>query len=46
MSILTDWSLLWTFVIKGFISCMLVAVIGYGITSIKPFQDDDPDVMG
>ena len=45
-SLLFDWSLLWTFVIKGFVSCMLIAFIGYGIANIHCFKDDDPDIMG
>lgn len=43
MSILTDWSLILPFVVKGCISCMLVALIGYGIANIHAFHDPDDD---
>lgn len=43
MSILTDWSLIGAFTIKGIISCMLVAVIGYGLANIHPYHDPDDD---
>ncbi len=44
MSILTDWSLLGMFVIKGIISCMLVAVIGSGIANIHAFHEPEDDM--
>lgn len=43
MSILTDWSLLGNFTIKGIIACMVVAVIGVLISNIKPFHEPSDD---
>ncbi len=43
MNILTDWSLLAPFVIKGTISSFLVAIIGYGIANIHAFHDPEDD---
>jgi hypothetical protein len=43
MSILTDWSLLANFLVKGIVSCMLVAVIGVLISNIHPFHEPSDD---
>lgn len=43
MNFLTDWSLLSPFMIKGIVSCILVAVIGYGLAHIHPFHESEDD---
>lgn len=43
MSILTDWSLIGPFMVKGIVSTMLVAVIGYAVANIHAYHDPDDD---
>lgn len=44
MGILTDWSLLSMFVIKGVISCMLIALIGSAIANFRAFHEPQDDM--
>lgn len=43
MSILTDWSLLAPFVIKGIVSSFLVAAIGYALANVRAYHDPEDD---
>ena len=43
MGILTDWSLIMPFVVKGIVSCVLIAFIGYGLSGALSYHEPDDD---
>ncbi len=44
MSILTDWSLMGMFTIKGIIICILVCVVGYLAFNVHAYHEPEDDI--